>query len=88
MELRLGVPDIAGRPIAYPVLNILIDGAESLGARNTGMPAGKTTCAWHRSELLTALHKDGINPNAYSLDVWPSTRKYVLAILPEGWSVY
>jgi len=46
LELRLGVPDIAGRPRTYPVLKILIDGAEVL--------AGRRRCytGWHPAEIL------------------------------------
>jgi hypothetical protein len=33
LDLRLGIPDIAGRPAAYPVLKILIDGTEVLAGR-------------------------------------------------------
>jgi hypothetical protein len=41
-----------------------------------------------RSELLTALDCDGINPNTYSLDGGHPPERYVLAHQPGGWSVY
>jgi hypothetical protein len=46
LELRLGVPDIAGRPVAYPVLKILIDGSEKLAGRN------QQYTGWHPADIL------------------------------------
>jgi hypothetical protein len=46
LDLRLGVPDIAGRPAAYPVLKILIDGSEKLAGRNYQYTG------WHPADIL------------------------------------
>ena len=42
----------------------------------------------NRSELLTAIDRDGINPNTYSLEGGHPPERYVLAHQPGGWSVY
>jgi hypothetical protein len=46
LDLRLGVPDIAGRPAAYPVLKILIDGTEELASRD------QQYTGWHPADIL------------------------------------
>lgn len=46
LDLRLGVPDIAGRPTAYPVLKILIDGTEKLAGRD------RQYTGWHPADIL------------------------------------
>ena len=46
LGLRLGVADIAGRPVAYPVLKILVDGSEKLAGR------GHQYTGWHPADIL------------------------------------
>lgn len=46
LDLRLGIPDIAGRPAAYPVLKILIDGTEVLAGRRCQYTG------WHPADIL------------------------------------
>jgi hypothetical protein len=46
LDLRLGVPDIVGRPVAYPVLKILVDGIEQLAGRNCQYTG------WHPADIL------------------------------------
>lgn len=46
LDLRLGVPDIAGRPAAYPVLKMLVDGIEKLAGRRYQYTG------WHPADIL------------------------------------
>jgi hypothetical protein len=41
-----------------------------------------------RAELQAAAEREGIKPNAFSLDGWHADETYVLCIEDGGWSVY
>ena len=42
----------------------------------------------NREELRAAVHREGIEPSAYSLDGGAPSETYVLSLENGGWSVY